>query len=103
MDVPEEGVCAAKFQNDHVAESKKPRLQQRICEGDLRQTTVLIGAGIPRGGRQNAAGSKRYCNVLIARGLETQAIYYQRIPVPIGMWKPLSGEGNWFQRCQARR
>lgn len=58
-----------------------------------RQTTVLIGAGIPRGGRPTAAGSKRYYNVLIARGLETQAIYYQRIPVPIGMWKPLSGEG----------
>lgn len=56
-------------------------------------TTVIIGAGIQRGGAPNAGRARRYYNVLIARGPETQAIYYQRIPVPIGMWKPLSGDG----------
>jgi hypothetical protein len=55
--------------------------------------TVLIGAGIQRGGEKRAAGSRPYYNVLIARGPDNQAIYYQRIPVPIGMWKPLSGDG----------
>lgn len=56
-------------------------------------TTVLIGAGIQQGRRPNAPGTMRYYNVLIARGAETRAIYYQRIPVPIGMWKPLSEDG----------
>jgi hypothetical protein len=56
-------------------------------------TTVLIGAGIQRVGGRRAVGSGLYYNVLIAKGPDTQAIYYQRIPVPIGMWKPLSGDG----------
>jgi hypothetical protein len=58
-----------------------------------RHTTVLIGAGFQRGRGQHAVGSNPYYNVLIARGPDTQAIYYQRIPVPIGMWKPLSDGG----------
>jgi hypothetical protein len=57
------------------------------------RTTVLIGVGIQRVAGPHAAGSRPYYNVLIARGPDTQAIYYQRIPVPIGMWKPLSGDG----------
>jgi hypothetical protein len=57
------------------------------------RTTVLIGVGIQRVAGPHAAGSRPYYNVLIARGPDTQAIYYQRIPVPIGMWKPLSADG----------
>jgi apolipoprotein N-acyltransferase len=56
-------------------------------------TTVLIGAGIQRGRALHAVGSGPYYNVLIARGPDTRAIYYQRIPVPIGMWQPLTGDG----------
>jgi predicted amidohydrolase len=56
-------------------------------------TTVLIGAGIQRGGGSHAVSSKRYYNALIARGPDTQAVYYQRIPVPIGMWRPLNSDG----------
>ena len=56
-------------------------------------TTLLIGAGIQRGGAPNVGSARRYYNVLIARGPDTQAIYYQRIPVPIGMWRPLTSDG----------
>ena len=68
---------------------------QETLDGSARHNhaTVLIGAGIHRGGAPNAVATKRYYNVLIARGSDTQAIYYQRIPVPVGMWKPLSGDG----------
>jgi hypothetical protein len=68
---------------------------QETLDGSARhnRATVLIGAGIQRGGVPNAVGTKRYYNVLIARGSDTQAIYYQRIPIPIGMWKPLSSGG----------
>jgi hypothetical protein len=63
------------------------------ASGRHHHTTVLIGAGIQRGRGPHAVGSRRYYNVLIARGPDTQAIYFQRIPVPIGMWKPLSDDG----------
>jgi hypothetical protein len=67
---------------------------QESLEASARHhTTVLIGAGIQRAGAPNAVGSWPYYNVLMARGLDTQVIYYQRIPVPIGMWKPSSGAG----------
>ena len=58
-----------------------------------RHGTILIGAGLPRPGARHFPVGVRYYNALIAMGFETEAIYYQRIPVPIGMWKPLSGDG----------
>jgi apolipoprotein N-acyltransferase len=58
-----------------------------------RQATILVGAGLRRRGGPDFLGGRRYYNVLIARGQETQTVYYQRIPVPLGMWKPLSGDG----------
>jgi hypothetical protein len=58
-----------------------------------RQATVLIGAGLQRQGGQQFFGGRRYYNVLIATGKERRRIYYQRIPVPLGMWKPLSDDG----------
>jgi hypothetical protein len=57
-----------------------------------RHATILIGAGLPRPDGIRLGGG-RYFNVLIAKSQVTQAVYYQRIPVPIGMWKPLSGNG----------
>jgi hypothetical protein len=56
--------------------------------------TVLIGAGINRPATlTNALGQNRYLNVLLARGEENAAVYQQRIPIPIAMWKPLSDDG----------
>jgi apolipoprotein N-acyltransferase len=56
--------------------------------------TVLIGAGInPPGTPRNPFAQKRYLNVLLARGEENSALYQERIPVPIAMWKPLSEDG----------
>src|SRR6202040_2550306 len=56
--------------------------------------TVLIGAGInaPSTSR-NPFAQKRYLNVLLARGEENTALYQERIPVPIAMWRPLRHEG----------
>jgi apolipoprotein N-acyltransferase len=59
-----------------------------------QRRTVLIGAGInvsmhPR----NAFGQSRYLNVLLARGEENIALYQERIPIPIAMWKPLGDDG----------
>jgi len=56
--------------------------------------TVLIGAGInPPGTSRNPFAQKRYLNVLLARGEENTALYQERIPVPIAMWRPLSNDG----------
>jgi hypothetical protein len=56
--------------------------------------TVLIGAGItPPGTSRNPFAQNRYLNVLLARGEETTALYQERIPIPMGMWKPLGDSG----------
>jgi apolipoprotein N-acyltransferase len=64
--------------------------------------TVLIGAGINSPGTQrNPFAQNRYLNVLLARGDEGTALYQERIPIPIGMWKPLGEDGvplNFFGR-----
>ena len=44
--------------------------------------TTLIGAGLP------VAGSDEYRNALIPIGAEATAPFIQRIPAPVGMWKP---------------
>jgi hypothetical protein len=56
--------------------------------------TALIGAGLnlpatPR----NPFEQNRYLNVLLARGDENTAVYEQRIPIPIAMWKPFGDDG----------
>jgi len=58
-----------------------------------RHAILLIGAGLPRSGGPRFTGVNRYYNALIARGQETQSIYYQRIPVPLAMWKPFAYDG----------
>ncbi|HJX94201.1 MAG TPA: hypothetical protein VJ324_01190 [Candidatus Acidoferrum sp.] len=56
--------------------------------------TVLMGTGInPPGTSRNPFARKRYLNVLLARGEQNTALYQERIPVPIGMWRPLSDDG----------
>jgi apolipoprotein N-acyltransferase len=58
-----------------------------------RHATLLIGAGLPRSRGPRFTRVSRYYNALIAKGQETQTIYYQRIPVPLAMWRPFSDEG----------
>ena len=56
--------------------------------------TVLLGAGINTPGTlRNPYAPNRYLNVLLARGEENSAVYQERIPIPIAMWKPLAHEG----------
>jgi hypothetical protein len=56
--------------------------------------TVLIGAGINLSGTpRNPFAQNRYLNVLLARGEENSALYQERIPIPIAMWKPLGDDG----------
>lgn len=56
--------------------------------------TVLIGAGIslPATSRDPFA-QNRFQNVLLARGQVNDAFYQERIPIPIGMWKPFGTDG----------
>jgi hypothetical protein len=66
-----------------------------------RHATLIIGAGLPRPHHRRFVGGNSYYNVLIARTNEKQTIYYQRIPVPLAMWKPFSTDGvplNLFGR-----
>jgi apolipoprotein N-acyltransferase len=64
--------------------------------------TVLIGAGINQpGDSRNPFDQNRYLNALLARGEDNTALYQERIPIPIAMWKPLGDEGvplNLFAR-----
>ena len=56
--------------------------------------TILIGAGIDQPTTpRNPFAQNRYLNVLLARGEENAALYEERIPIPIAMWKPL-GDGG---------
>jgi hypothetical protein len=68
--------------------------------------TVLIGAGINRPATsRNPFAQNRYLNVLLARGDENSALYQERIPIPIAMWKPLGDDGvplNLFSRGTIR-
>jgi len=58
-----------------------------------RHATLLIGVGLPRPQGRSFTAARPYYNVLIARGQKTPTVYYQRIPVPIAMWKPFSTDG----------
>jgi apolipoprotein N-acyltransferase len=56
--------------------------------------TILLGVGINRPATlRNPFAQNRYLNVLLARGEENGAVYQERIPIPIAMWKPLGDEG----------
>jgi apolipoprotein N-acyltransferase len=68
--------------------------------------TILIGAGINQPATpRNPFAQNRYLNVLLARGEENAALYEERIPIPIAMWKPFGIEGvpmNLFARGTIR-
>jgi hypothetical protein len=56
--------------------------------------TILIGAGINQpGDSKNPFDQNRYLNVVLARGEENTALYQERIPIPIAMWKPFGDDG----------
>src|ERR1700688_3711368 len=56
--------------------------------------TVLIGAGINQSGNlRNPFDQNRYLNVLLARGEDNTALYQERVPIPIAMWKPFGDNG----------
>jgi len=48
--------------------------------------SILVGAAV------NVPGSRRYWNSVLVRGIEKKT-FVQRIPVPIGMWRPWSDRG----------
>ena len=60
---------------------------------DERNATLIIGVGLPRSQRRHFVSSNSYYNALIARSRGAQTVYYQRIPVPLAMWKPFSLDG----------
>ena len=49
--------------------------------------TVVIGAGLP------IPGSNRYENAVLIRGRGGPGCFLQRVPVPVGMWRPLRPSG----------
>jgi predicted amidohydrolase len=49
--------------------------------------TILLGTTIP------VAASSRRLNIVIARGAREPALFVQRVPPPISMWKPLDESG----------
>ena len=48
--------------------------------------TVMIGTGI------NIPETAKYRNAVIIRGTEA-GMFFQRVPIPIGMWHPLRNDG----------
>ena len=78
----------------HWNDSTDAFWQDKLAHLAAEHRTVLIGAGInPPDVTGRPFGSNRYLNVLLARGEENTALYQQRVPVPIAMWKPF-GEGG---------
>jgi hypothetical protein len=83
-------------------ESTEAFWEDTLTSVATQHRTVLIGAGINQtGDSRNPFDRKRYLNVLLARGENNTALYQERIPIPIAMWKPFVDEGvplNLFAR-----
>jgi apolipoprotein N-acyltransferase len=78
----------------HWNESTEAFWGNTLTSLTAQHRTVLIGAGINLPAtRINPFEQNRYLNVLLARGDENTAVYQQRIPIPIAMWKPLGNDG----------
>jgi hypothetical protein len=58
-----------------------------------RHATLIIGVGLPRPGRRLFFARSGYFNAVITRGQGERSLYYQRIPVPLGMWNPFNTDG----------
>src|SRR6267378_3775260 len=78
----------------HWNESTEAFWGDTLASVAAQHRTILIGTGINRPGTsRNPFVQNRYLNVLLARGEENDALYQERIPIPIAMWKPLGDEG----------
>ena len=58
-----------------------------------RHATLVIGVGLPRAPRSSPSAGHAYYNAVLARSKGTTTVYYQRIPVPVAMWRPLTHDG----------
>ena len=75
-------------------ESTEAFWEDTLTSVAAQHRTVLIGAGINRpGDSRNPFDENRYLNVLLVRGENNNALYQERIPIPIAMWKPFGDEG----------
>jgi apolipoprotein N-acyltransferase len=61
--------------------------QQTLAAAETSGKTVLIGAGLPM------PDTDRYENAVIILGRGTREAVLQRIPVPVGMWRPFGKAG----------
>jgi hypothetical protein len=86
----------------HWNESTETFWGDTLASVATQHRTVLIGAGInPPATPRNSFAQNHYLNVLLARGKDNTALYQERIPIPIAMWKPFDGHGvplNLFAR-----
>ena len=78
----------------HWNEATEAFWERTLKTAAAQHRTVLIGAGIslPATSR-NPFAQNRFQNVLLGRGQENDAFYQERIPIPIGMWKPFGTDG----------
>jgi apolipoprotein N-acyltransferase len=78
----------------HWNESTEAFWGNTLTSVAAQHRTVLIGAGInPPATPNNPFAQNQYLNVLLARGEDNTALYQERIPIPIAMWKPLGKDG----------
>jgi len=78
----------------HWNESTEAFWGDTLTSVAAQHRTVLIGAGINQpGDSRNPFDQNRYLNVLLARGENNTALYQERIPIPIAMWKPFGDDG----------
>jgi hypothetical protein len=78
----------------HWNESTEAFWGDTLTSVAAQHRTILLGVGINRPATlTNPFAQDRYLNVLLARGEENAAVYQERIPIPIAMWKPLSDDG----------
>jgi hypothetical protein len=61
--------------------------QRTITTLRSQHKTILVGANV------SDPASEHYFNSIVIRGMEEQANFIQRVPVPIAMWVPFSGKG----------
>jgi hypothetical protein len=73
--------------------------QQTLAELRASGKTIMLGAGRPMTSNdrvpplpEQVTAAPRYRNALLIAGVES-GVFFQRIPVPLGMWKPFSASG----------
>lgn len=70
--------------------------QQTLAELRASGKTIVLGGGRPMTGNDRVPDqvttALRYRNAILIAGVES-GVFFQRIPVPLGMWKPFSASG----------